>query len=141
VTSVFRCEIDLFVYGDFARHEEVHQGSQLTQCVLDWGTSNEKTTRSVELLQFLVELRLTVLEAMSLVDGKELPFDARQKLPVGKNVLVSCQQNVELDLPWIAVDQEFLVSDGAAGVFSPRVDDIVDVWCPVVERVRPGGHS
>ena len=78
---------------------------------------------------------------MSLVDGKELPADALQELPVRKNVLVCRQQYVELDLLSVAVDQQLLVPNDAAGLFSTGVDDIVNIGCPVVEGVRPGRHS
>ena len=86
---------EVAVRGEDARHEEVHEGPELHEAVLERGAGEEEAALRVEVEQRLPPLRLEVLDVLGLVEHEVLPLLAAEGGVVLDDELVAGDADVE----------------------------------------------
>merc|ERR1719225_1826427 len=80
---------------EYVRHEEMHQGPELHQIVLERSSSQQKSANTCEVQQKLPSLGLEILNMLSLVKNKILPFESPEGAVILYHQFVARDADVE----------------------------------------------
>lgn len=113
------------------RQQEIEQGPQFVEVVLQWGSGDEETITGVEDTDNLSKGGLLVLDAVGFVNDDVFPGEFLKMGLFAQDHLVGGDHNVEV------LGEDTLINEFGALFFGALEDENVDAGGPVLEFALP----
>ena len=126
----------LGITKDFGK-EEVEEGPQLVEVVLEGSTGDEDAMLRLHGTNDLAEGRILVLDAMGFIDDEVLPIDLPQWTLLLQNGLVGGNEHIELVLAGIGILGQLVLDDISALLLGTAHLDGTDAGAPLANLTDP----